>query len=227
MSDRRHPPTPARLRKAARNGQSAYSPDLTTGASLLAAVAALTFLSAPLIQNLLRFAEQQWGAAGKRTDALVIDQGWIGRIALQTIPIMAVILLASWLTACGQRGWRWIAWRWQPGRLSPARNARAVAGNADLAVAGWGKSLALAAAAAWLIWREFPGLAALGSVGDPSTLSLALGLARVAGRLAAGMSLAIMAVGVLDLMWQHWRLRRQLMMTDEELREEQRQSGGH
>ena len=136
MSERRHEPTPTKLRKAAREGQSAYSHDLATGVSLLSAVGAVALLAAPLLQSLMQLATRQWSAAGKRTDVLLVDQAVLGRIAVQTIPILAVILFVSWLAGCGQRGWRWIPWKWRADRLSPGQNLRSLASNLDVALAG-------------------------------------------------------------------------------------------
>ena len=229
MSERRHAPSAARLRKAAQKGQVPFSPDLAHGLALLGGLAALGFLAAPALRALLQLAASQWGRAGARLDQVVMARQPLANVATSMIPLLGAALFATWLASTTQRGFRWVAPQWGWRQSLPSTNVQRLKSQADTAIVGWLKGLILLAIAAHLLWQEAPALASLGAAlagggANDAAWRLTLEGASILGRLAMALAFTMVAFGLLDYLWQRRRHRLQLRMTDEELREEQRQS---
>lgn len=221
MSDRPHAPPTQRLRDARRSGDVAQSRELTAGLSLLAAVLLLACLTGPLLQSLASLSRQQWGGAGDRIDALQLSGPPLARVLVAALPLLAALLAAAWLASGLQTGMLWA-----PGRLSPngrrfhwGDNSRRIGADAANAVIGWVKATVTLAAALAILALELPKFTSLPSHSFAATVQAA---ADTVARAATELALVLVAVGLVDLLWQHARRRRRLRMTDQQHRQWQR-----
>jgi flagellar biosynthetic protein FlhB len=221
-------PTPRRLREARQRGEIPRSRDLTAAVSLWFVLAAMALLVLPLVPVLADAVRRTVTAAGGGGEPALAREGaaW-ARLGLRlTLPVLLAAVLAA--LACGivQVGgvFTFEPVRPQLERLHPGRGLR------RLFARGWIEALksllkfAMVATAALLAARGALAELAAAARGDVATVAAVL--AAALARLAVAGGAMLLALGALDLLYQRWRHRRDLRMTREEVRREQREEEG-
>jgi len=220
-------PTPRRLAEARRRGEVAISRDLVSAAATVAALGVLVTTGGGLIARLLVY----WrGAFAAATSGAATGWGLpagLRELARALATPLGAALGAALLVGLAQtRGMvapAAVAPRFD--RLSPAGGLRRLAsGLAALQAAkGAFKGMIVALLVGWLIVPQAAGLTAL--AGTPAAAVLAA-LAVLARRLVLGVAVAALALGAADLLFVRRAHHRQLRMTRDEVRREQRETEG-
>ncbi|MBN1769881.1 MAG: EscU/YscU/HrcU family type III secretion system export apparatus switch protein [Deltaproteobacteria bacterium] len=221
-------PTPRRLREARRCGQVARSRDLTAAVSLWFALAAISLLVVPLVPRVVEGLARTLSLAGSAGEAAASREAtvWMQLGLRLALPVLLAAVLAALASGVVQVGGLFTFEPLRPRleRLSPAQGVRRLFGRGWVeAVKSLAKFLVVTAAALLAArgsWAELVSAAR----GDAATLAQALLVALA--RLAVAAGALLLALGVLDLLYQRWRHRRDLRMTREELRREQREEEG-
>jgi flagellar biosynthetic protein FlhB len=229
--NRTEAPTPRRRSEARERGQVARSADLSGAVVVTGAVVLLVWLGPRLSATLLRTVAQQLGT----TDATAIAGGDLGvelRTLAATIGMAAGPLLAA-LLALGV-----VANLIQVGFLASAHPLRLtldklnpITGFARLfsirglvqLVMNLGK-LAVVAGVAWQSVRQrTPEILSAMEFGGWEQFGFA---ARLSWEFAIRLAAALLALALLDFLWQRYRFERDLRMTREEVKEELRRMEG-
>ncbi|HWZ64781.1 MAG TPA: flagellar biosynthesis protein FlhB [Steroidobacteraceae bacterium] len=224
-------PTAKRLEQARERGQVARSADLNAAAVLLASAGGLSLLGGwcgtrlyGLMQSGLSFSRER---ALDENAALAVF-GVAGKQAFfACAPFFGITVLAALAAplALGGRGFHPQALVPDFSRLSPGAGfARmfSLSGGVEL-VKAFAKFLLLALIAAAVLWQQSGAILSLGAQSAPAAIAHAGSLAGSALLLlAAGMAL----IAAVDVPWQLWRYKQNLLMTREEVREEMKDSEG-
>ena len=217
-----HDPTPQRLRQARQRGQVAHSRDLTTAVVLGAGFVALAWTGQALPAEFARWLERAlhgMDAASAESAQEQLGAAWHASLAL-CLPVLAVLLAAGVLVPFLQIGPLFTLTPLAPKaeRLDPVAGLR----QRLLSRRGWlqlfksGLQCGILAWTAWcLVGDAWPLLATL----HQTTPGLAA-VGNLATRLVARVLGVFLGLSVLDLLYQRWQLRRDLRMSDAELRRE-------
>jgi len=221
-------PTPRRLREARRRGEVPRSRDLTAAVSLWFVLAAMALLVAPVVGPLAQALGRTLSRAGSADATTVAAEmaTWMRIGARLALPVLLAAVAAG--LGCGivQVGGLFTMEPLRPKleRLHPGRGVRRLFGR------GWFEALksllkfVAVAAAALLAGRGAWGELSHAARGDAGSVARVL-VASLA-RLAVAAGALLLALGALDLLYQRWRHRRDLRMTREEVRREQREEEG-
>lgn len=230
-SERTEHPTTLRLAEARRRGQVAHSADLTAAAVLVGGCTGLMFAGPQLLAGLKQMMRVLLGSAG----AVAVDQAELGSTLASSLgnvlwplgQIAAIMLVAAVLMGVLQVGLlsssKVISPQWE--RISPSQgfakvfSLRSVVRFA-LAIMKIGGVIL----AAWIVCqRQLPRIAALTTAGLGEMLA-------TTGELVWEVILVtlaiLLAVGLLDWLYQRWQLNQDLMMTRRELQDDLRKMEG-
>ena len=225
--ERIHPPTPRRRQQARAEGHVARSHDLVVAALLLAGLALLWYTGGGLARGCGELARQQWSGRPQ----LAADGGLAADLWRQTVPgvsrlllpLLGVLLAVAVIGCVAQTGVLLLPGKLAPdlGRLNPLQGLARVgsAANGMRLVFGLLKLVAILAVAGWCLRAEHRRLFALDRL-EPGPL--AAFLAEFVLGTGVKMAAALVAVGILDYLYQLRRYERELQMTTAELREELR-----
>ena len=229
--NRTMPASPRRRLEARQRGEVAQSRLLRVAGQLLVVVVALAWLGSGLIDALatlmgtsLRGAAS--GLDGSGGDVVGGMSELVEPTAMAVWPVLIVSVLVAVLIALLQTGWLWapavMLPRWE--RLNPAAGLARMVGEGSFAriLAVIGQLVIIVALGGWFVagrWGELlTGATAAGSTAS----GLLEWLVGQGLRLAGGVAVGLLVLGCLDWGHQRWRYERQLMMTPEEWRDEQR-----
>jgi len=229
--ERTEPASPRRLEQARERGQVPRSHELTTFAVLIAAGAGLLFLGGPLMHALTeimrgsltldRSSAFDTSQLGMRllegsADALIGMAPWFLLVAVAAIG--ASMAISGWLVSLEAL---------QPdfSRLNPARGLGRILSLHGLIELGKAilKAVLVGGVAAWVVWSERSEIIALGNE------ALQPGLAHLAQLLGSTFLLvagALVLVVLIDVPFQLWDHGRQLRMTKQDVRQENKESEG-
>ncbi len=229
--ERTEPASPRRLEQARARGQVPRSPELTTFAVLIAAGAGLLFLGGPLMHALTQVVRS--GLTIDRGSAFDTSQlgmrlfdGSLGAL-LGLAPWFLLVAVAAIAASVAISGWLFSVEALQPdfARLNPARGLGRIFSLHGLIELGKAvlKAVLVGGIAAWAVWAERGEIVALANE------SIEPGLAHLAQLL--GFTFIVVAGGLLlvvvvDVPFQLWDHARQLRMTKEEVRQENKETEG-
>lgn len=224
-------PTPRRLAEARRRGEVAISRDLAGAVGLTAFVVALAATAGTSAGQVVGLMRRVAGAIAAPNDGAVVREG-AGSAALDVAlgalvaPLAAAVAAAALAGALQTRGlFAWKAVGPDLGRLSLAKGLGRVFGAAGIVEVLKGLikvSLVALVAVAMVapIASELPWLTGMGGRGVLATFGV------LSRRMAFGLSLVLLLLGVLDWLLVARRHRRDLMMTREEVRREHKETEG-
>lgn len=218
--------TPRRLQRAREGGQVALSREVAP-ALLLAAIAALLGVGAPLLAAKVTGRLTLLLAGADRLDPLAATQAALGCVAMVVLPIAAMAAAASCLAVFGQTGLLLRAAALQPnfGRLNPLHGLGRMFRVATLGEAARAMlKFAVVGAVAWFVLRNAIPLA-VASLGWTGTLMLDR-VRRLALRLVLSVLAAQALLAVLDVLRARLAHARKLRMSRQEVRREHRESEG-
>ena len=228
FGDRTQKPTERRRREARARGEVARSADLVAASVLLVTLAALWWLGPQLADVLARAMRDGLSSTPRlsvtaesvsQTIALLVT-----RLAAGVVPLLLISLAAAALGSLVQTGFLWTPAALLPKfeRLDLAKGlGQWVSLNSWVALgAGLVKLTVLVAVLIAFVRVRLPSAGPL-TQGEPAELlSFA---ARTIVELGLLLALSLFVLALLDYGWQFWRHERNLMMTVEELRREQRE----
>lgn len=229
--ERTEPASPRKREEARERGQVARSPDLTTAAALCAGLAALAAVGQKLVGQEVMFIQRWLNVLGSREDLAVLLRERFTAMAFPVLISAVVILLVIEATAIAV-GFSQVGFHFTPkfleldwDRISPLNRLRqifsmstiftALLGLAKLSVISVAAYLAISALVGTAPqWWQMPvgGLFKLGST--------------MAGSLAWTIAIPMLLLGLVDYGYKRWRFEQDLMMTRQEVREENRQLEG-
>lgn len=229
---RTEPPTPRRLREARRKGQVAVSRDLASAASFAAAAATL-WATAGRTDALMRGAIGGALARAAATeelataDALAVLAGALSTTLSSSAAVGVAAVAAALLASAAQTGGLLAARALAPKaeRLDPVAGMRRMASLRTLVelLKSWARLVAVAVAAASAIAGYAGEMAGAARAGGAAPFLLALLVVRDAA-LRAAILLALL--GALDVALQRRLHLRDLRMTRDEVRRDQREEEG-
>ena len=230
-SDRSLEPTAKRLDDARERGQVPRSADLTTAVVMVVSVLMLWLLGPYVMGGFIdgmRGGLEIGATTWRNPDAMSFALAEVGaRTVRGLLPWFAACLLGAMAAPTLIGGWNFSlrALRFDPARLDPlAGLARMGSSRAWIEL---GKSLLkfafVAGCAVLVLYRESTALESLARYAIPSAGAAACALI---GEAMVLMAAALGAIALIDAPWQLWRHRRELRMTQEEVREEYRESEG-
>lgn len=229
--DKKHSATDRRRRQAREEGQVVKSQDLTSAALLLSALAALWLLGEPAAEQL----------ASAIVDALTSPRlspigtndaaQWLltysGRLAVAAVPMLLAMLAAGILVNVTQSGLLLSTKKITPklSNISPLSGAKRILSLQGFARLGFGlfKVLIIAAVA----------YAALRHYRDPILTMAMLSVPQIASVLFRSLmgtcvwiGVALFILAILEYAFQKWKNEQDLMMSDQELRDEVKETEG-
>ena len=229
--ERTEKPTPKRLREARRKGQVARSRELATAAMLLGGSAGV-WVAGPYLLNGLT--ETMRGALtierAQLADPGALAAALVGHAiqALQHLaPFLALMLVLALAAPLALGGWTFsadaLSPKWE--RLDPLKGlARLFSARALMELCkALGKFSLVALVAVATLWYSVDSYLGLGLGSTESGLR---GMARLVGGAMALLGLPILLLAAVDAPWQLWQHQRQLRMSQQEIRDEHKESEG-
>lgn len=228
-SERTEEATPKKLRKAREQGQVPKSKELPSALLLLVAVVALGASGESMLLGFRRAMDVVLRAAATPEEALVtgamIDVAGIGATVLA--PILVAFLLAAVLGHVVQTGPMFST---QPigadlSRLDPIAGTGRIFSRRSLVelLKGITKLVVVASALSYVIEAALPALLASAGGTTLGTLTVAGTLVRA---LLLRVGIVVLALSVLDVVYQRWQFLREQRMTKDETKREHREADG-
>lgn len=229
--DKKHDASPYRREKAREEGNVVRSQDLGSAVLLLLGVVVLDFTGPQLYQALLSIvAEQLKQPFYLETDTrtpLVNMVGLMQKAAFAVMPIMGSIFLASVLVSVGQTGFLWLPDKlgFDFSRIDPLKGMGRLFSIQNASKLGFGLLkigivTIVLILGLWNRWDTLVNVSSL-SIENVGTFvwSTTIDLVRQ-------VAIALVILAVLDYGFQKWKYEQDLMMTDEEVREEMKSTQG-
>ena len=231
-AEKRHEPGERKWREAAERGQIPRSADLAAAAVLASGAAALAWGSAPMARSLRELTVRFFDGGGPYemdlAQAESISLAAIGAIGVSLAVPLGVIMIASvtahLLQTRGRLAPKALEASWD--RLDVARGfAERYLSWTPLVELGKGstKLFAVTGVAVYASWTEITSFATLASLGPEQLLAMFVSL----GWKVVATTLPLMLlIAAADYAYSWWRLNEQLKRTDQELRDDLRQTDG-
>lgn len=223
--------TPRRRERARREGDVAYSADLTSAAGLVGLAVLIDAGGGGWTAGLGQGIQQVASAA--RVPEWTINHTvgvsrWLGLQVLGATGVTAVAIMgATTLAGVAQIGFRVTSTplQFNPGRLALSHGWGKFLSvdNAARAITIMLKMLLVTIVAAWTASNHLEEVKARTSTGLHQ--SVAFG-SELMSRVLWASAAAALAIGVADLAWQRWRREKRLKMSRTELKQEQKEDGG-
>jgi flagellar biosynthesis protein FlhB len=223
--ERTEEPTPRRLQRARRQGEVAFSRDLTAAAGLVGLLVVIASAAPAGVAHLVSYLAHTMATAGvpsDRTAALGLALRQL--TGLVAAPLLAVLAGGLVVGLAQTRGLLSLEpLRMDPGRLLPSWR-RLLGARALVEVLKGLLKVTVVAALAWLTLR--PLLRPLAALPGASAGAILRAIGHGARLLGVRLVAAAVVLGALDLLWQRRRHRRDLRMTRVEVRREHKESEG-
>lgn len=223
--DRTLAATDRRRQQAREQGQAPVSRDAVT----LSSLAAITLVVAVLAPGLVRSLEHRLAAmlASPSTDPAAALREVAFAILEFVLPIAGTVALAGSAAVLLQTGWLVHTEALMPdlSRLDPRRGLKRVFGINNSVEAA--KSLAKVAVIGWAVWHVLSGaLATMAQTLNFTVMAMLDRLARDTLHVLITVLACQAAIAVFDLGWTRFRFGRELRMSLEEIKQEQKEAEG-
>lgn len=232
LGDKTEEPTSKRLEDARERGQVIRSLDLASAVVMLAAFLALLVFGASLIQalggvmsRLLALGHDADAPTVGSIPAMVKGPSW--DIGLAMLPVLGILLVASYLAHAGQFGFLFTTQPLAPdlSRINPLNGLKRLLGaqGAIRSAGGTAKLIFVSVVGFAIILRELPGMAALPALTAAGAM---LEIGKMLARLVVWLLAALIVLGIADYFLQRMQLMKQLRMTKQEVKEERKSMDG-
>ncbi|MEM9827035.1 MAG: EscU/YscU/HrcU family type III secretion system export apparatus switch protein [Planctomycetota bacterium] len=229
--DKKHEATDRKRRQAREQGQIVKSQDLSSAALLLAAVGVLWTLGEPaasqiatlMIESLGQFTPQPAVSSGATHRLFTV--GW--RFAAITTPILLAMFVAAIAVNVAQTGLLLTPTKLAPKlrHISPLSGFKRIASLQGLARLGFGLfKVGIIGAVAYVSVRS--NLDSLLQLSGLAVGPIASVLFRMLMGTAFWIGLALLILAVAEYAFQKWKMEQDLRMTDQEVRDEMKDSEG-
>ncbi len=229
--ERTEPATPKRLEKAREEGQVARSQELTTFALLMTAAAGILFLGSDLmdkLQKIMQVGMQLERELAFQPDLMLnrlYELAYEGLLAIA--PLLFLLIIVALFAPMLLSGWLISSKALMPkfDRINPIKGIGRMFSMRSLIelVKAIAKTLVIGSVAALIIWSNKEEVMAL------LTVSIDLGISRTGEFLTMSFLLTVGAmalIAAIDVPFQIWQHAKQLRMTKEEIRKENKDSEG-
>jgi flagellar biosynthetic protein FlhB len=232
QSEKTEEPTAKKIEDALKKGQTPYSRELPTFASLIAILLVLGLLASDrtraLVAALSRLHDKAGGfALEDGTDATAIFLEVYTASAVFLLPVVVLLAVFGVVAALSQSSPRLVGERIRPklDRLSIPSGLKRIFGSQGLAefLRALFKFVVVGAIAAVLLWNQVPALIRAIFV-EPTLLPSQI--LAIAVRLLAAVCAATVVLVAADLVYTRMKWRRDLKMTRREVKDELKQSEG-
>lgn len=232
LGDKTEDPTPKRLEDAREKGQVIRSLDLASAVVMLAAFLGLLVFGASLTQTLggtmarlLALGHDHDAPTIGSIPALVKGPSW--DVGLALLPVLAVLLVASYLAHAGQFGFLFTTKPLTPdfSRINPVNGLQKLFGaqGAIRGAGGTAKLIFVSIVAIAIILRELPSMVSLPGLTAAGAM---LEIGKMLVRLITWLLAALILLGIVDYFLQRMQLMKQLRMTKQEVKEERKSMDG-
>ncbi|MDO8891464.1 MAG: flagellar biosynthesis protein FlhB [Sulfurimicrobium sp.] len=229
--ERTEPATPRRIEQAREKGQVAHSRELTTVALLLAAGGGLIAMGDSLMEHLRALMR----------NSLTLDRNVIFNpdqmllqlhlhsldILLAILPFLGLMMVVTVASSVVISGWLLSAQALEPNfsRLNPLKGLTRIVSWSGLVemLKAVAKSALIGGIALWVVWEDVDGVVSL--VSEPLEVGLPH-LARMVGFTFMAVSGSMLLIVAIDIPFQLWNHSRQLKMSKEEVRQENKETEG-
>jgi len=229
--ERTEPASVRRREQAREEGQVARSRELSTLALLLAAGGGLWFMGAGLtdrLSGLMRHGMQLDRALAFDTDLMLLRLKHSSvDVLLAFSPLLLLLVLAGIASALALNGWLFSFKPLLPdwGRIDPLKGlARILSWHGVIEMLkAIAKTVVVGGVAAWVIWHNSGAVLSLAA--EPLGAGMAH-LVRLSGTSFLIMAASMALVAAVDIPFQIWDHERQLRMTRQEVRQENKETEG-
>lgn len=230
--DRTEKATPKHRKRAREKGEVARSPDLGGSIVVVAGLFALSLMGSRIVNAAAEMLHGAFAEIGHPDQAMTaaglsgLMHAAISTVVLAVAPVAGVCVLAGLLGGVAQVGFRPTAHSLKPDfrRINPASGLKNLLGvNAVFEALKAIAKVAVVGAVATL--ALLPGLTGLASVVGISALGLGTLSAGKALEVAEHAAFAYLLIGLIDYAWRRRRHEKQLMMSKQQVKDENRQEG--
>ena len=229
--DRTEAPTPRRLSEARQHGQIARSADLTAALSLLGGLLCLRWFGPGIVSAMMGFLRENLGEHDPLTvghiDLVAVMMSILMTVLMSVGPILAALVIVALVGNLMQVGW---LFTWDPlipklTKLNPMSGIGRIFSSRSVVQLGINliKLLVIGGVAYSAIHGRSGQIMAALDVDGGGLLTL---IATIVFDVGIRMALAMLAIAVIDFIWQKWRHIRDLRMTKQDVKEEMRRMEG-
>jgi flagellar biosynthetic protein FlhB len=229
--DKKHIATERRRRQAREEGQVVKSQDLTSAALLLAALGTLWTYGSPAAEYMAvaiqdSLTVDRIGALGT-ADAAHWLLNYSGRLAAITVPILLAMFVAAVLVNVTQTGFLFTTKKLAPNlsHISPLSGVKRILSLQGFMRLGFGlfKVLVIATVAYFAI-RHYQG--SILNMAELSVPQIATTMFDTLMGTGVWIGVALFVLAILEYAFQKWKNEQDLMMTDQEMRDEMKETEG-
>lgn len=225
-------PSQKKLNDARKRGETATAPEVRHAVMLGAVVSALLLFGATLAARLAKLSANLWSNAGEMriepTSGQSFATGIFGAITTALLPVLTLLVVAAAATSLSQGRPSFnpahLAPKWS--KLNPAAGLKRMFGPRSFAE--FAKTLAKCAAVlglgCWIVGPTFRGAETM--VGLPAE-RIGLVAATAGLSLLKVVALAVALLAAVDFGWQRFAFRRKMRMSQQELKDEHKESDGN
>lgn len=217
--------------KARKQGQVARSQDLVAVALLFSGVAALLMVGELAAAQLTIYTDRTLSESprldAKLTDVTGMLSQMAAMIAWIITPLLALLLLVAAMTHIAQVGWLILPEKLMPDarRINPAQGLKRIFSLHNLVrvFMGLAKMAVVLGVAAVALWQERDRLM---SVVDMSVPQIAQYLSSICLWTSLKIAGVLLVLALFDYFFQWWKLEKDLMMTEQQLKDEMKETQG-
>jgi len=232
FSEKSHPATPRRRQQARAQGHVAKSQDLVSALVMTAGLLAVWITGATFGQFLSDYATEQlsnptWQSF-TTSHANDTWQQTILSIGRNLAPVMAIVLLVAIAANLGQTGFLFLPQRiaMDGNRIQPLTGLRRMISATNLIQAPLGicKTVVVISVVTLGLWSQRTEIMQLPTRDTHSMVSM---MFQLAFTISLRVALSLVMIALIDYVFKRWQYERSLRLSDEEMREELRDSSRH
>jgi len=223
--------TPHRRQQAREQGQVAKSQDLSSAIMLLGALLSMAYWGEGIVNFMGELAQRQLGSlASVQTDPQTIARQWqqvTGDLATALLPIFVTMFILGIAVNVGQIGFLFLPNKlgFDVSRINPAKGAGRLFSIASVVRLSLGilKILIVSAVAMWSLWSHRDMILSLSSL---EVSQIGVYIIEITFWTCLKIGIALLILAILDYAYQKWKFEQELMMTNQEVREEMKNLQG-
>ena len=229
--DKKHLPTEKRRRQAREEGQVVKSQDLTSAALLLASLASLNYLGPPLAGRIASTMTNSLSTPHLESMSTADATSWVlqnaARLAMVVVPILIAMFIAGILVNLVQTGFLFTTKKIEPklSNISPLAGAKRILSLQGAVKLGFGIfKVGIIASVAYAAVRHH---------GDQILHMAGLSVPQIGTVLFSSIlgtctwiGAALFILALLEYAFQKWKQEQDMMMSDQEIRDEMKESEG-
>ena len=229
--ERTEQPTPKRLNEAKKKGQVPRSKELNTLVGLLFAAAGLMFLGGQMMSGLSEILKNSLSINPAKLDNQMVFITSLGTALEQALfvllPLFLLLTVGAFVGPLALGGWAFStsALAFKIDKVNPLKGIKKIFSAKSLMelLKAIGKFILVASAATAVIYAIYDQLLALGRQDVESSLAH---LGYLGSRAFFGFCLALIIIAAIDIPFQLWDHSRQMRMTQQEVKDEMKETEG-